>query len=144
MDLTVPVSSGLLLAAADSYQTYGEIVPQGGSIQLGVQQAVATAASGTVLKQVTSLGVNLPLDTEFAEPLVTAGLYTLLQNYLQGAPESLGRSFLVSAGSAYAARKALSTLGFTKNPQQSQPQPQPQASGAVVPAFTGHASRVIG
>ncbi len=132
-NLAVPVASGLLFSSADSYFSQGSFVPN--SPQNGVQQAVATFAAPKAIDQLYSYGLNLPIDREYSEPLITAGLYYIFDKYV-GSASASSRTYLLSGGSAYAAKMIVGSA--TKNSGQS------QIIGSVVPPVGRPVSRVTG
>ena len=134
MNLSVPLTSGAIFSASDAYFSNGSI--QGFNIQNGLQQAVATGVSPVVYQKANSFGISLPLDQEYSEPLITAGLYYLIGRIL-GHPAPSGSSLLLSAGSSYAAKKGLEMMGKNDSSSAS------QVIGNVTPNLS-NASRVIG
>lgn len=130
MNLSKPLVSGGLFVVGDSYFRDGQLIPQDeNALKRGAEQAACTYASPLLLNYLEGMGLSVPLDRQFSEPLVTAGLYIIL-NKMMGSDYKT-RQALLSGGAAFAAEKL---VGLKNGPAL--------VTGTVVPSYNGRRVQV--
>lgn len=131
-DLTVPLASGAIFAAATSYQETGSAIPS--NIQPGLEQALASYVAPMLTQRASEMGFNLPVDKQYADAALTGALYYLYEKYMGNGANA--RSALMSAVSQYGAQFAFDSMGKKSQPSN--------VIGSVVPAFRPTPSRILG